>query len=119
MEHGHKTDTVDGRCSACGVTREMIDDDLAGPCRPAIGPDRLAVLALREEIRKKTHAIHMAKCGLHAAEHQVVMYSHALRELRGELDALQATHDRLMNAEPDALELARSVRRLGLLDGGY
>lgn len=120
MDHGHKTDTLTGGCAACGVTREEIDDNLAGPCLPVDGPDRLAIIALRREIRHRQHNITTAEREAVAAERQAAMRAHHLTEslcdLRAELYALQESLGRLMSAEPcaTALELGAEVRRLGL-----
>jgi hypothetical protein len=93
----HKNrDPLTDNCLDCGASREEIDD-YALSCKPVTGPNRVALVAMTREQRRREREIDFLRKELERGERNIVSLSRQIREKEAEARELTESINRLNN----------------------
>ncbi len=96
MSVHQNTDPVTGGCLDCGATRENIDDNLFPTCEKAAGPNRLAIISARRELRHRENDVANMRSQMAQGERHIVHLSKTIREREAECRELAASIEKLV-----------------------
>lgn len=75
----------------CGARREEMDDGLAKTCQKVEGPNRLAVVALRSELRRVDHSISDLQQSILTSENRIASMKLEIGHRRDTKASLEAS----------------------------